>query len=396
MAKIAEVQEVSLSSLVPYERNAKIHGQEQIEKLKASIQAFGFLTPCLIDRENNIIAGHGRVMAAKELGMKTVPCVYIEGLTEEQRRAYILADNRIGELGEWDMDIVFDELTGLESMAFDVSVTGFDAPETAEGFAEWDANRERNDAGYEEGNDEYNEFLDKFENPKTTDDCYTPDIVYDAVADYVAERFGLNRKNFVRPFYPGGDYENEKYKPTDVVVDNPPFSILAQITRFYGEHKIPYFLFAPALTCLSGDNGQRCAICLNVSVIYENKANVSTSFVTNMIPDNVAVTDPELYKKVQEAADKYAETLHAALPKYNFPDEVATAARLGYLSKYGQRLEIPRKEAFRISELDAMKEYGKGIFGGAYLISEKAAAEKAAATTWQLSEREREIVRGLK
>ena len=126
MAKIAEVQEVSLSSLVPYERNAKIHGQDQIEKLKASIQEFGFLTPCLIDRENNIIAGHGRVMAAKELGMASVPCVYIEGLTEEQRRAYILADNRLSELGEWDMDLVNDELEELTRMGFDAGLTGFD------------------------------------------------------------------------------------------------------------------------------------------------------------------------------------------------------------------------------------------------------------------------------
>lgn len=126
MAKIAEVQEVSLSSLVPYERNAKIHGQEQIQKLKASIEEFGFLTPCLIDRQNNVIAGHGRIMAAKELGMKTVPCVYIEGLTEEQRRAYILADNRLGELGEWDMDIVSDELKALEEEGFDISITGFE------------------------------------------------------------------------------------------------------------------------------------------------------------------------------------------------------------------------------------------------------------------------------
>lgn len=128
MAKIAEVQEVAVSSLKPYERNAKIHGKEQIEKLKASILEFGFLTPCLIDRDNNIIAGHGRVMAASELGMQTVPCVYIEGLTEAQRRAYILADNRLGELGEWNMDIVDLELTELDDMNFDVSVTGFELP----------------------------------------------------------------------------------------------------------------------------------------------------------------------------------------------------------------------------------------------------------------------------
>ena len=126
MAKIAEVQEVAVSLLKPYERNAKIHGQNQIEKLKDSINEFGFLTPCLIDREYNIIAGHGRVIAAKELRMKTVPCVFIEGLTEAQRRAYILADNRLGELGEWDMEIVTSELMALDDMNFDVSLTGFE------------------------------------------------------------------------------------------------------------------------------------------------------------------------------------------------------------------------------------------------------------------------------
>ena len=126
MGKIAEVQEVTLTSLVPYERNAKIHGADQIEKLKASIQEFGFLTPCLIDRNYNIIAGHGRVMAARELGMETVPCVFIEGLTDTQRRAYILADNRLGELGEWDMDAVNVELLELDEMDFDVSLTGFE------------------------------------------------------------------------------------------------------------------------------------------------------------------------------------------------------------------------------------------------------------------------------
>jgi len=125
MAKIAKVQEVALNKLKPYEQNAKIHGQEQIEKLKASIEEFGFLTPCLIDADYNLIAGHGRVMAAKELGMAKVPCVFIEGLTEAQRRAYILADNRLGELGEWDMDLVADELEWLLSAGIDIDVTGF-------------------------------------------------------------------------------------------------------------------------------------------------------------------------------------------------------------------------------------------------------------------------------
>lgn len=128
MAKIAEVQEVAIEKLVPYENNAKIHGSGQIEKIKASIKEFGFLTPCLIDKDFNIIAGHGRVMASKELGMDKIPCVFIEGLSDVQRKAYILADNKLGELGEWDMDIVLSELEDLRDMDFDISLTGFELP----------------------------------------------------------------------------------------------------------------------------------------------------------------------------------------------------------------------------------------------------------------------------
>jgi len=129
MAKIDGVQEVRLADLVPYERNAKQHSAEQVQKIADSIKEFGFLSPVLIDRAGNIIAGHGRVMAAKSLGMKTVPAVYIEGLTETQRRAYILADNRLGELGEWDWDIVYGELEALNDMNFDIELTGFEMPE---------------------------------------------------------------------------------------------------------------------------------------------------------------------------------------------------------------------------------------------------------------------------
>ena len=126
MGKIEKIESVEVGLLVPYANNAKIHGKNQLEMLKKSIQEFGFLTPCLIDKDFNLIAGHGRVMAAKALGMKEIPCVYVEGLSEEQRRAYILADNRLGELGEWDMDLVFEELNSLNYMDFDVSLTGFD------------------------------------------------------------------------------------------------------------------------------------------------------------------------------------------------------------------------------------------------------------------------------
>lgn len=132
MAKIADVQEVSRSKLKFYERNAKIHGKEQVEKIADSISEFGFVNPVLIDRDYNIIAGHGRVMAAETLGMETVPCLFIEGLTEEQRRAYILADNRLAELAEWDMDLVNEELFLLDDLDFDITLTGFELPDIME------------------------------------------------------------------------------------------------------------------------------------------------------------------------------------------------------------------------------------------------------------------------
>lgn len=125
MGKIETIEEVEITKLIPYARNAKIHGSKQLDKLKKSILEFGFLTPCLIDKDFNLIAGHGRVMAAKELNLKKIPCVFIEGLTDEQRKAYILADNKLGELGDWDMDLVSEELEQLYKSGFDLELTGF-------------------------------------------------------------------------------------------------------------------------------------------------------------------------------------------------------------------------------------------------------------------------------
>lgn len=126
MGKAVELREVEIAALKPYERNAKQHGKEQVDRIARSIRELGFLSPCLIDQEMNVIAGHGRILAAKELGWETVPCVFIEGLTEEERKAYILADNRLTEMGEWDMDLVQQELAALADADFDISLTGFD------------------------------------------------------------------------------------------------------------------------------------------------------------------------------------------------------------------------------------------------------------------------------
>lgn len=125
MAKIGKVQEISIKYLNPYSKNAKKHSNEQVDKICASIKEFGFLNPVLIDEEKNIIAGHGRVMAAEKLGMEKVPCLNVEGLSEEQYRAYVLADNRLTELGEWDMTLVNAELLDLKDSGFDINLTGF-------------------------------------------------------------------------------------------------------------------------------------------------------------------------------------------------------------------------------------------------------------------------------
>ena len=134
MAKIANVQEVAPGALKFYSGNAKIHSEDQVDRIIQSIREFRFLTPCLIDRENNIIAGHGRIMAAKKMGMETVPCVLVEGLTDAQRRAYIMADNRLAELATWDMDLVAQELEALRLEGFDFSVVGFDPEDIVEGL----------------------------------------------------------------------------------------------------------------------------------------------------------------------------------------------------------------------------------------------------------------------
>jgi len=129
MAKIAKVQEVSLEKLVLYEKNAKKHPQDQIDLLVRSITEYGFINPCLIDKDFKVIAGHGRIEAAKQMGMDKVPCLFVEGLTEAQYKAYVLADNRLTELGEWNMDLVMMELQELQDMDFDISLTGFEMPE---------------------------------------------------------------------------------------------------------------------------------------------------------------------------------------------------------------------------------------------------------------------------
>jgi len=118
---------VPIDDLIPYANNAKKHSAKQINQIRASLREFGFVTPVLIDFDNNIIAGHGRVEAARAEGMREVPCVLVTNLTEAQRKAYILADNRLSETAAWDAELLQIELEGLEALHFDTGIIGFDA-----------------------------------------------------------------------------------------------------------------------------------------------------------------------------------------------------------------------------------------------------------------------------
>ena len=126
MIILRRYENVPIEKLIPYENNARTHSEKQIEKIAKSIDEFEFLNPVLIDSNYGIIAGHGRVLGATKLGMTEVPCIFVENLTEEQKRAYILADNKLALDAGWDYDLVKMELEDLNNLDFDISLTGFE------------------------------------------------------------------------------------------------------------------------------------------------------------------------------------------------------------------------------------------------------------------------------
>lgn len=246
---------------------------------------------------------------------------------------------------------------------------------------------------------DYESFVAKFsENPKTTDDCYTPKDVYEAVVDYVHMKWPRTRgMQVLRPFYPGGDYETAEYPEDGVVIDNPPFSIFTRIARFYTAHGVPFFLFGPGLTIFSV-----CKYCTAVvadaSVRFENGAMVGISFATNLAGDLVAMTAPELDKSLRLLP---SQNTKANLATYAYPEEMVTVSEMRTMAHGGQHFEVRRDECQIIRTLDNAPR--KGLFGDRLLVgSEKAAAKAAAkvaakaaakaAIPIPLSEREKKIV----
>ena len=192
---------------------------------------------------------------------------------------------------------------------------------------------------------DYESFVKKFTGaPKTTDDCYTPRDVYEEVLNYVNAICPLEGKKIIRPFYPGGDYENCEYPDDGVVIDNPPFSILSDIIEFYVGEGVKFFLFSPALTCT-----QKADICTavvaNAAIVYTNGAVVTTNFVTNLLPaDILLITAPELKTSLERLKPRKERLLKNAYPR-----NVLGVAEMHRLVNGGERFVVKRSEANQTS-----------------------------------------------
>lgn len=246
--------------------------------------------------------------------------------------------------------------------------------------------------------DDYDAFVNKFEPKKTTDDCYTPEPVYAAVLKWVSEQVDIAGCNVVRPFYPGGDYENYDYRADDVVIDNPPFSILTKIVQFYIARGIRFFLFAPHLTLFNIRAVATKIVCF-ADIIYANKANVKTDFISNLFGDVEIMTASELKRRIESVNKKLTKTL----PKYRYPDNVVTSTAFEGMLRAGIDMKIPRSATLHISALQSQIVVKKCIFGGGYLVSDAVARELSAkqeaakqeVVVWELSEQERLVIQEL-
>lgn len=209
----------------------------------------------------------------------------------------------------------------------------------------------------------YEEFVAKFnkENPKTTDDCYTPPEIYEVVLDWAKEHLNIGDRPVVRPFYPGGDFENYDYPENCVVVDNPPFSIFARILKWYNERGIDFFLFAPSLTSIREDV---TFVSVYAVIQYENGARVNTAFVTNMMGNLLCITEPELNEKINEANRRRQLSLGwISQKKYAFPKSVLRASTLNSMTRRGIHFSVSANEGTISSKVTTAPggEYGNSI-----------------------------------
>ena len=384
---MAEIKQAKITDLVFDDKNFNKHTEFGMSLIEKSLRNHGAGRSILIDKNNRIIGGNGVVENAGQIGMEDIIIVPSDGtkivavqrtdidLDSKEGREMALADNATGSADlQWDAE-------NLQQAMDEFSITpqdwGVFSDVDGSGFFSGERNGARNE--------EYDEFEDKFKPKLTTDDCYTPPEVYDEVCNYVRGIVG-DAPEFVRPFYPNGNYQTFNYPAGCVVVDNPPFSIYAEIVRWYLEHDINFFLFAPALTQVVANAPVNYVVAF-CDIVYENGANVRTSFTTNLLGDIVFTTAPDLKRAVEAVNGKPS----AELPIYGY-ENVLTTALIGKISLV--EFSAKRNEVAEISNLDALKEKGKSLFGRGWLLSERKEKERKE-NYLHLSDREKEIIKRL-
>lgn len=246
--------------------------------------------------------------------------------------------------------------------------------------------------------EDYDGFVEKFKPKLTTDDCYTPPAVYQVVLDFVRTLPDTEGREIVRPFYPGGDYENYDYPEGCIVVDNPPFSIYSRIVRFYLKRGIRFFLFAPGLTATVKD-ADVTYILVNSDIVYENGAKVNTAFCTNLVKDVRLWLNPGLSAAIERAQRKERDA--KAKPKPTKIEHPINLVSVALLQRLAGRVElcIRKEDCGYLSQSEGLaKATGKDgrIFGCGFVLNERAAAERAAAERalrYELTERDLSVLR---
>lgn len=226
---------------------------------------------------------------------------------------------------------------------------------------------------------DYEGFVAKFRPPArmTTDECYTPGPTYAAVLGWLGEQVPLGGREIVRPFFPGGDYEAAAYPPGCVVVDNPPFSIIAAVKRFYLTRGVKFFLFAPALKLFSGAGEEAHDITYIItgrSLTFTNGARIAVGFVSNLFGPLRIWLCPGLGARLAEAQG--VRPGHGPA-RYELPPEAVNAARLSGLARRAE-FQVDRGECRRVRGLDAGLGSRREIYGHGFLLSRGKARELAA------------------
>ena len=250
---------------------------------------------------------------------------------------------------------------------------------------------------------DYESFLAKFaDNPKTTDDCFTPADVYEAVVKYVGTIIDLSDKVILRPFFPGGDYENAEYPENGVVIDNPPFSMFTNIVKFYTARDIPFFLFGNGMT-IAIIYRFCTAVIISEQITFENGAYINVNFASNLFGSKLITTAPLLDQYLRECPSQKTKV---NLPKYEYPTEFLHVADMQTICKGGIDFSVDRSEAIEIRSLDNYPKSSLSYGPHLLITTEKAKAKaeakakaKAEATKnvipIELSDRERRIVEKL-